>query len=126
LRLALGCDGSDEAVSTARDRLNETRILGIVINGCAKLFEDDVEASVKVDLSAFGPESLAQLFPGNDSAWPFQQKNQDPEGLVLNLDAYTVAHQRAIGRICLEQSKKEDIWRRYCSLHGGYRNVAES
>jgi len=125
LRLRIRCNGSDEAVPAAGNRFNETRVLGIVVNGGAKFLEDDVEATVKVDIGAFGPESLAQLFTRNDFACPFQQKNQDPEGLVLNLDAYTVAHQRAIGRICLEQSKTEDIWRRYCSLHGGYRNVGD-
>src|ERR1700733_1943523 len=41
---------------------------------------------VEVPEVVLRPDELTQFFPGNDLSLPFQQRCQDPEGLVLYLE----------------------------------------
>jgi hypothetical protein len=92
----------DEAISMPRDRFDEPRILRVIVESGAELFQDDVEASLEVDMRIGWPKILSQLLARNDLAGSLQKQNKHTKGLVLDFDAHAVAGQRVTGNIRLK------------------------
>lgn len=60
---------------------------------------------VEIDPGIGRPETLAQLFAGDDIAGTFQQENQDAEGLLAQLDGYAAATQLCAVAIDFEDTE---------------------
>jgi hypothetical protein len=96
------CDRSDETVSSPRDCLNEDGIVGVVADGSAQAFEDNVQAAIEINVGSVGPKLLAQFLAGDNSAGMLQQLNQNQEGLIRKLDADAVARQGVLRNVHLK------------------------
>jgi hypothetical protein len=92
----------DEAVAASRDRLDEPRVLGVVIKRGPKPLEDDVKTPVKIDVRSLGPQALPQLLSSHNFAWTLEQQHQELERLILDFDPKTATCERIACGICLE------------------------
>src|SRR5689334_19468495 len=100
-------DWRNETVSGARNGFDEARVVGIVIKGSAKLLENHIKAAVEINEGTVGPEIAPQLITRDDLTGMLQKHEQNTEGLVLNLYAQTIAGERFVGDIGLEQTESE-------------------
>ena len=75
------CDGGDEAVAMAGNRLDEARIGWIIVQSLANLLGDDVQAAVEIDKDTLGPELQAHFLTRDRFAGALQQDDKSLEGL---------------------------------------------
>ena len=88
--IAIGDGGGDwghESIAAAGDRLDKDGILGGVAQGVSEPLDGGVEAVVEVDEGVGLPEAGTQVVAGDDFSGSFEEKGQDPEGLLLEFDA---------------------------------------
>lgn len=112
--LARRNDRSDEAVAVTRNCLDESRVIGIVIDSGAKFLEDHIKAAVEVDEGAFRPKMSSQFLAADNFSRVFKQDEQDAEGLVLDLDAHAIAGQSLLGDVRFKEAESEAARRGSC------------
>ena len=56
-------------------RLDEPRVLRVVIERGSKPLEDDVKTPVKIDVRSLGPQALPQLLSSHNFAWTLEQQH---------------------------------------------------
>src|SRR5215470_2937884 len=101
-------DRRNEAVATARQGFDKTRIVGRIAECFAQFVDGRVQAVVEVDERIRGPVVVAQLFPGHHFAWPLQQDGKDVKRLFLQLDAHALLMQLTRAEIYLKRSKAQN------------------
>ena len=79
------CDGTDEAVATARNRLNEMRAFSGVAQHFAQAIDSFLECQFVVNECISRPNELAEILPCDDFLWMFQQCLQYLERLAREL-----------------------------------------
>ena len=85
-----GPDRRDEAIASARQRLDEARVVGRVAERLAQLLDRRVEGVVEVDEGVGRPEPFAHRLAGDDLARAFQEHRQQLKRLVLQLQSDAV------------------------------------
>src|SRR5262249_13788103 len=75
-------DWCDEPVATARNRLDESRIVGGIAKRLAQLVYGGVQAVVVVDEGVGGPPALAQIFAAYQFPGALEQVQQKLERLA--------------------------------------------
>src|SRR6476659_8039636 len=55
-------DGGDESISTTRQRFNVARVLGVIAERVADLFDREVQAMFEIDESLVPPDLAPKLF----------------------------------------------------------------
>src|SRR5947209_19926035 len=81
-----GLHSADEAVTSTRQRFDESRLLSRFTEGLAQFLNGRVQAVIEIDKSVGGPKTFAQLFAGNYVSRAFQQNGQDLARLCLEAD----------------------------------------
>src|SRR5882762_5251939 len=99
--------GRHEAIALARNRLDETRILGVILQDRSKFLKSSVQTSIEVDVGAFWPEDLTELIPGHDLPLLTQKQLKDSERLLLNPQRSPVAGKYSTTEIHLEKPKPD-------------------
>src|SRR5438105_15640197 len=77
---AIPGDRCDESISTPRQRLDESRILGGVVEGLTKFSNRRIEAVIEVD-EFRGPQTLPNFLAGHDVAGSLEKQGQKTEAL---------------------------------------------
>src|SRR5262249_15275030 len=90
-RLVGFSDGSDKAVSAARNGLKEHRAIGVIAKGFAQTLYRRVDAVLELDHRATGPKALLNLFTGYGTARLLQQQFQKLERLANDTALVSVA-----------------------------------
>ena len=75
---ALANDG-DKAVPMLGERLDEPRMLRRVAKGFAQPRDRRIQVVLEIDENVRRPESVLQLLPGDNLAWPLEEQRQDLE-----------------------------------------------
>ncbi len=75
------CDGSDEAIAVARNRLYEARIGGIIVESLANLLGNDVQAAVEIDKDTLGPELQSHFLTGDRFTGALEEDDKRLKGL---------------------------------------------
>jgi hypothetical protein len=89
------------------DCFNEPGIVGIVAKGLAETINRLVEAAFEVDLSV-RPEPQTKLVAGDDLPGAFDQRRQDLERLLRQLDSQALLEEFAAGNVDFKDSKADD------------------
>ena len=79
-------DRRHEAIPSAGDGLNETGLLGIVLEDLPDLADGAVDAVVHVQVGALAPDPLGDLLPGDQLARPLGQEQEDLQRDPLELE----------------------------------------
>jgi hypothetical protein len=105
-------DRRNKPVASPRNRLNETRVVGIIIDCATEPLEDYIQTPIKIDVRSFRPEPLAQFLATHNIPWPLKKQQKKAERLFLDFDSRAVPVQRAIGSIRFEHAEAQSNSRR--------------
>src|SRR5579864_2997706 len=95
-------DGSDKAIATARESLDETWPLRRIIEREPQFLDGVVETMVKIDKRVGGPDALLKLPTRHNFAGILHEDPQDMEGLLLQSDLQPVFAQFSTLEVKLE------------------------
>jgi hypothetical protein len=110
---------TDEAISVARDRLDEVRRVGRISQRVAQPLDGSVQAVLEVDERVVAPEATPEILAGDDLAGRLEQRDEDGEWLILQCDTYATLPQVARDGIQLEGP--EAVRTRPLACIGGHR-----
>ena len=109
------CDWSNEAVTELGQSFDVARLIGVIFQRFAQLFDGSVDAVLEVNKSVGGPQSVAEFFPRYQFAGMFEQDGQNLERHFLELDLAAVMAQFVGGEVGFEGAETG-----MTSLCGGY------
>src|SRR5580700_5171788 len=110
---------SQKSVPVARDGFDVTWALRGIAQGGAQLGHGFVEAAIKIDEGMGMPKFLAEFLAGYDFPRMFQQKRENLEGLLLQLDANTAFAQLCRAQIYFKDAKAPTLRAAFRALHTG-------
>src|SRR5258706_11984082 len=117
-RRAHSFNGSNKLVPALRDRLNEARCVGIVIERPTDLGHAHIKVPVEIDEDVSAPDLPLDLFPRQNLSGILRQQLQHLQLLWRNLDQYPRATQFAVLQIQLERTETQDTRGGVSGLHG--------
>jgi hypothetical protein len=79
-------DRADKAVPAFRDRFYKVGPFGIVGESAANLVNRKIDSVLEIDERGIGPEVPLDFLSGHDLSGSFNEEQQDPEGLRLELE----------------------------------------
>jgi hypothetical protein len=121
--VALSLHGRDESIPAPREGLDESRCFRGVRERFAQALDRRVHPLLEVDEGVARPQPLAQFFPGDELAGPFQQALEHPERLVLETHAHARPTQFAGAHVQLEHAEPDHA-RRLCG--GCFHRISPS
>ena len=86
----VAADRSHEAIAATGQGFDEARAVGGIAKSFAELVNRGIQTVVEINKGVGGPDLSAKLFAGDDFAGPLQQKAEDMERLILELDAHAL------------------------------------
>src|ERR1700724_772 len=98
-------NGRDESISPAWQCLYKTWAVRGVAEGFAQPHHGIVEAMIEVAKGVTRPETIPQVFPGDEVSRFFQEHREDLKGLLGELETQTVFAQFAGSQIRFEHTK---------------------
>jgi hypothetical protein len=101
-------DWSDKTISLAADGLNEAGGIGIVFQGLADLADGGVDAVVGVEEDILTPDALDNLFPTDDLATFFDQKQEHRGRDAFEFEDTTAAGQLIAAGVKLDSFAQFD------------------
>jgi hypothetical protein len=110
--VGIGLDPCSEAITASWQGLDKAWCLGRVSQGLPKPLDGIVNSVVEIHEGIVRPESLAELFSGDQLAWLFQKDLQDSEGLFGQPDPRSVVKQFSSGLVYLERAESDPPTRR--------------
>ena len=90
-----GVHRGDEAIPLAWNRFDESRIVRVVIDCGAQLFQNYVQGSIEIHVGALRPQPQPQFVSADDGPRPLQKRDEHTKGLIVNFYAHTCAGYRA-------------------------------
>jgi hypothetical protein len=108
---------NNQPVSPSWQSLHVARTFRLITEGLPEPLNRIIQAHVEIYERVRGPKPLAKFLAGNHFAGPLDQKGQNLEGLVLQLNLQTMLAKLARVQICLERSEA------YSTLLGGYLHI---
>jgi hypothetical protein len=87
--------------------LDETRLLGVVPQSCAKFVNGFIKTALEVDKSVFRPQSFVEFFPRHHLAGTLQQQHERLKRLFLQIDLGALPAQLAGSSINLEEPETD-------------------
>jgi hypothetical protein len=94
-----------EAIALARDGLDESGILRVILQYRAKFLQPGIQASIEIDMGTLGPEDLAELISCDNLPLLPEEHLQDAKGLLLNPERNPVTGEGSASQINLEETK---------------------
>jgi hypothetical protein len=101
-------DVGQEAIAAPRDRLDEARGRGRILQGLTDLFDCHVERGIEVDERVLGPDRPAQVVAADQLAGMAHELTEDLRWLALQGYAPAVPTQLSGSRIELEGAEPND------------------
>ncbi len=102
------CLRSEKAVTTFGNRFDVAGILGVVPERLPQFANRNPETAVEVDEGVVPPDAVAQIVAGDDLPCIFQERDQEPEWLLLQLYPVPVFQELAGGGIHLEGAEPKE------------------
>ena len=109
------CLRSEKAVTTFGNRFDVAGILGVVPERLPKFANRNPETAVEVDEGVVPPDAVAQIVAGDDLPCIFQERDQEPEWLLLQLYPVPVFQELAGGGIHLKGPNRKREPRGVCT-----------
>jgi hypothetical protein len=79
-----------EAIAPLWNRLNVSGIFGVIVQRLPQLANRHPKAAVKIHERIAGPEATSKFLPADDLSGVFEQRDEEPAGLLLQLYASSV------------------------------------
>jgi hypothetical protein len=102
------CGQSEEAISPARQGLNEPWIVGVIPQGLPNFVDSFVKPMLEIDERVLRPELLMEFLTGDNLAGFLQQGDQHLERLTAKLELQPCSAKFAGMQIYLEVSEAKD------------------
>jgi hypothetical protein len=90
------------------NRLNISGIVGIIVQRLPKLANRHPKAAIKINEGIVEPETASKLLPADDFSGVFQQRDEEPIRLLLQLDASPVLQELPRGGVYLKRAELID------------------
>jgi hypothetical protein len=97
-----------EPVPSLRNRLNVPWIVGVIVQRLSKLTNRHPQATVEIDECIVEPQAASKLLPADDFSGIFQERDKEPIGLLLQLDASPVLQEFPQGGVYLKRTELID------------------
>jgi hypothetical protein len=97
-----------EPISSLRDCLNVAGIIGVIVQRLPKLANRHPEAAVKINEGIVTPEAASKFLPADDFSGVFQERDEEPIRLLLQLDASPVLEELSRGDVYLKWTELKD------------------
>src|SRR5580692_2391299 len=110
---------SQKSVPVSRDGFDIAWTLRGIAEGRAQLGHGFVEAAIKIDEGVGRPKFLAEFLAGYHFPRMFQQKRENLEGLLLQLDSNTAFAQLCRAQIHFKDAKAPTLRAAFRALHTG-------
>jgi hypothetical protein len=103
--IRLGCE---EEISALGDGFNVAGVLGVIAKRFPQFADGHPQTAVEVDKSIVPPDAVAKIIAGDDLSRILQERDQEPEWLLLQLYPVPVFQELAGGGIHLERSEAKE------------------
>ena len=95
-------------ISSLWNRLNVSGIFGIIVQRLSKFTNRHSQTTVKINERIVEPEAASKLFPADDFSGAFQERDEEPIRLLLQLDASPVLQELPRGGVYLKRTELID------------------
>jgi hypothetical protein len=99
---------NEESIASLWNRLNVSGIVGVIVQRLPKLPNRNPETAVKIDKRISGPETASKFLSSDDLPGVFQKRDEEPAGLLLQLDASPVLEELPRGGVYLKRTELID------------------
>ena len=89
-------------------RFDVSGAVGVIAQRLPKFADRYAEAAVKIDIGIFTPQAVSKFLPADDFSGVFEERDEEPIGLLLKLYAPAVLQQFAGGDVHLKGAKLID------------------
>src|ERR1700688_741480 len=110
---------SQKSVAVSRDGFDIAWTFRGIAEGGAQLGHGFVEAAIKIDERVGRPKFVAEFLAGYDFPGMFQQKRENLEGLLLQLDSNTAFAQLRRAQVHFKDAKAPTLRAAFRALHTG-------
>jgi hypothetical protein len=81
---------NEEPISSLWNCLNVSGIISVIVQRLPQLANRHAEAAVKIDKRILGPQAVSKFLPADYLSGVFQERDEEPIRLLLQLDASPV------------------------------------
>jgi hypothetical protein len=96
---------TEESISSPRNCLNVSGIFGVIVQRFSELANRHPEAAVEVNKRIPRPETALKFLPADNFAGAFHECNEEPAGLLLQLDVSPVFKEFPRGDVYLKRTE---------------------
>jgi hypothetical protein len=97
-----------ESISSLWNRLNVSGIVGVILQRLSQLAHRHAEAAVKINERIVGPEAASKFLPADDFTGVFEQRDEEPIGLLLQPYPSPVLQELPRGGVYLKRTELID------------------
>jgi hypothetical protein len=97
-----------ESISSLWNRLNVSGIVGVIVQRLSQLAHRHAEAAVKINERIVGPEAASKFLPADDFTGVFEQRDEEPIGLLLQPYPSPVLQELPRGGVYLKRTELID------------------
>ena len=97
-----------EPISSLWNCLNVSGIVSVIVQRLPQLANRHAEAAVKINERIVGPEAASKFLPADDFSGVFQERDEEPIGLLLQPYASPVLQELSRGGVYLKRAELID------------------
>ena len=94
-----------EPISSLWNCLNVSGVVGVILQRLPELANRDPEATVEIDEGIVGPETASQFLSADDFSRVFEERDEEPTGLLLQPYASPVLEEFPGGGVYLKRAE---------------------
>jgi hypothetical protein len=99
---------NEEPIPSLWNRLNVSGIVGVIVQRLPQFANGYPEAAVEINERIVEPEAASKLLPADDLSRIFEQRDEEPIRLLLQLDASPVLQELPRGDVYLKGTELID------------------
>ena len=99
---------NEEPISSLWNCLNVSGIVGVIVQRLPQLANRHPEAAVKIDKRIVRPQAASKFLPADYFSGVFQERDEEPIGLLLQPDASPVLQEFPRGGVYLKRAELID------------------
>jgi hypothetical protein len=99
---------NEEPISSLWNCLNVSRIVSVIVQRLPQLDNRHTEAAVKIDKRILGPQAVSKFLPADYLSGVFQERDEQPIRLLLQLDAPPVLQELPRSGVYLKRTELID------------------
>jgi hypothetical protein len=99
---------NEKPIASLWNCLNVPGIVSVIVQRLPQLANRHAEAAVKIDKRILGPQAVSKFLPADYLSGVFQERDEEPIRLLLQLDASPVLQELPRGGVYLKRTELID------------------